>query len=238
MTNLWSYFFGAKDELDPAMRDLLDKGEITQEEVDRQLTIMEAEKEEVQAKHQAEIDQWYARNVNQRFNLPADARLPLIAGGVSIWSGCFGFYNGLKAASLKYLAENAHRLPKKKGGWYFYHKRKNHVCYMKGMEAAFKNLARTNILVVGGLFGTEALLDKARGQIDFLNTTVAAVAAGATYGGLFKLTRVQTVNLMRQGLWLGLAGGLFQDYFIYKRSPQDVWYAKYALHTGEKLADA
>lgn len=241
MTNLWTYVFGEKDpmdQLDPAMRDLLEKGDLTQEEAERQLCIIQSDKEVAQAKHQAEIDQWYAKNINQRFGLPADARLLLIAGGVSIWSGCFGFYTGLKSASLQYLAENAHRLPTKKGGWYFYHKRKNHVCYMRGMESAFKNVARTNLLVVGGLFGTEALLDRARGQIDFFNTTMAAMAAGGLYGAVFKLTRIQTLNLMRQGMWLGLAGGLVQDYFIFKRSPQDVWYAKYVLHTDEALAEA
>lgn len=163
---------------------------------------------------------------HDRLLLPPSTRLTAVSIVASMYSGVFGFYGGIRIARLQYLAENAHRLPEKKGGWYFYHKRKNHVCFVRGVETALKNVFKTNLLVVGGFFGTEAALDSVRG-IDAFNTIVAGMATGGLYGAWLRLSRGQTLNLVRNGFWLGLVGGAMQDYFLYKRDPSAVWYARY-----------
>lgn len=49
-----------------------------------------------------------------------------------------GFYDGVQKAAARYLLENGHRLPKTKGGWYFYHKRKNYEIIVGGTSTGIK----------------------------------------------------------------------------------------------------
>lgn len=116
----------------------------------------------------------------QRLGMPAGPRVALtvLAGGT--YGVMSGFYGGFKVGSLQFLALNAHRLPKTKGGWYFYHKRKNYVVLKSGFIAGFKGGIKYGT-ATGAYFGLEALVDHARGTMDFLSTTTAATAVGTVY---------------------------------------------------------
>ncbi|KAJ1803538.1 hypothetical protein LPJ77_005209, partial [Coemansia sp. RSA 2523] len=65
----------------------------------------------------------------QKFNrlgLSFPERLTYCALGCVAFGSLLGGYPAGKLASLKYLAERAHRLPKTAKDWYYYHKWKNY----------------------------------------------------------------------------------------------------------------
>lgn len=121
----------------------------------------------------------------QRLGLPPYPRIALTlatAGGYGFMSG---FYGGFQLGSLKYLALNAHRLPRTKGGWYFYHKRKNYVVLKEALQSGFKTSVKYGV-VSAGYMGLEAYLDHVRGKIDALSTVGAALVFGVGYAGYSK----------------------------------------------------
>ncbi|TFK27060.1 hypothetical protein FA15DRAFT_238027 [Coprinopsis marcescibilis] len=102
-------------------------------------------------------------------------------GGAAL--GCaIGIMRGGRAASLRFLAENAHRPPTTVQGWYFYKKTKNYRVMLGALQGAAKESAR-----IGGLslvfVGLEEGIRRAGAE------TFAEVGAGlgtaAVFGGLF-----------------------------------------------------
>lgn len=158
----------------------------------------------------------------QRLGMPAIPRVSLtvLAGGT--YGLMSGFYGGFKRGSLQFLALNAHRLPKTKGAWYFYHKRKNYVVLKSGFLSGFRGAFKFGT-ATGAYFGLEAYLDYIRGTIDFLSTTTAATTVGVAYALTSRLSKVQTMTSARNAFLFGLGTGLIQDGLRYMRG-NDVWY--------------
>ena len=123
------------------------------------------------------------------------------------------------------MAENAHRLPTTKGGWYFYYKRKNYVVIKDGMIQAAKKGVKFGS-IAGLYFGTEAYIDYLRGQIDFISTITASGFVGLGYGFSYGLSKRQAVRSARAFMLFGFASGILQDIMRYKRG-NDIWYMKY-----------
>ena len=74
-----------------------------------------------------------------RLGMPFDRRL-LLTTSLSFLSGfTLGSLNAGHMASLRFRAENAHRLPISQPGWYLYHKSKN---YYKTKEGAIEGLRK------------------------------------------------------------------------------------------------
>lgn len=160
----------------------------------------------------------------QRLNFPPALRVVLagtVAGGYGLITG---FYRGFTRTSLQYLAENAHRMPSTKGGWYFYHKRKNYVVLRGGLVQGFKQMAR-----FGGIasvyFGLEAYIDRLRGVIDFGSSALAAGTVGLGYGVMSGMSKRQTLRSARTFMLIGGVMGIFQDCIRYKRG-YSLWYLK------------
>lgn len=161
---------------------------------------------------------------NERFHMFPRERMKAFAAVGGVIGGLSGFYSGIKQASLRYLTENGHRLPRTVGGWYFYHKKKNYVMIIQG----FKQGVRLGTKYTGGVlafFGTELLIDKylRNGTIDFLNTTLAGMVWAGFYGKWRQLSRVQIVNQIKRGGMLGLSIGVAQDLMIWTRGGR-IWY--------------
>lgn len=89
---------------------------------------------------------------------------------------------GSRQASLRFRAENAHRLPTNERGWYFYHKSKNYYTALGGVKQGVKAGARicswVSMFVV-----TEEAVDRLMGRSDFLSTVVA----GLSLSGFFSI---------------------------------------------------
>lgn len=166
---------------------------------------------------------------NERFHLfPAERikSVSILAGGVGFFSG---FYEGIKLSSLRYLTENSHRLPKNVGGWYFYHKKKNYIMLTNGFKTGFKHSLKYSFLV-SLFFGSEALIDRIRGEIDLFNTILNSTFFFTAYGVYNKLSKVQTITYGRRGLLFGMSLGLCQDLMIWTRGG-NVWYLeKLGIH--------
>ncbi|KAM9909218.1 hypothetical protein OXX69_005633 [Metschnikowia pulcherrima] len=166
---------------------------------------------------------------NQRLHLYPRERLQTVAVVASMVGGAQGFFSGVKMSSLRYLTENAHRLPRTVGGWYFYHKKKNYIMLLSGFKNA-ATLAVKYSLGVSAFLGLEAGLDYARNSTDFFNTTVVGAVFSYAYGSSKHMTRVQKCNYVKKGSLLALCYGLAQDAMIYSRGGH-VWYTKYAAST-------
>lgn len=128
-----------------------------------------------------------------------------MAGGYGM---LHGLIKGAKRSSLAYLAENAHRLPRTRGTWYFFHKRKNYVVLKQGMNLGFKTGVK--FAAVTGLFlYTEAFLDDARNKITMLSTVGASTLTGVLVAAANRLPGRQaarsTLGFMLFG---GVLGGL------------------------------
>lgn len=80
-------------------------------------------------------------------------------------------------------------------------------------------------LAVTGFFGLEYLIDKyvRNDQIDFLNTTAAAMILGGVYGAYKKLGKVQIWKYVKRGGSLGVSLGITQDLLIWTRGGS-IWY--------------
>lgn len=169
-------------------------------------------------------DEFHRLNQEQRFHLHPVFRLT----GIAFVSGFYGVATGGKKAyqetGLRFLAENSHRLPKTKGNWYFYHKRKSYVCMKEAMNAAAKSGPKYS-LIATSYFGLEAFFDYARGRIDFLNTVAATVIAGGSYAKYHNLSKFATIKMVKNGFVLGMVNGVIQDVLFYVRNGE-LWYLK------------
>lgn len=164
-------------------------------------------------------------NINERFHLNTETRLKVVATMAATVGAGAGFLEGVKMSSLRFLTENAHRLPRTVGGWYFYHKKKNYIMIIGGCKKAALQAGKYSG-AVGGFFGMEAALDWVRGRRDFLNTTALAVTMAWGYARMQRLSAVQRATLTKKGAFFGLMLGLAQDAMIYLRGG-DVWYLRF-----------
>ncbi|KAI5966850.1 uncharacterized protein KGF55_000259 [Candida pseudojiufengensis] len=159
---------------------------------------------------------------NQRFHLFPKDRIEALATTSGLIGIFAGFYDGIQKTSNRYLVENGHRLPRTKGGWYFYHKRKNYELIVGGTTQAFKTGLKFSS-IVGCFFLLEYGLDLARGQIDFLNTTAAAALGSTIYTRYKQLSYIQSRKIIIGGTLSGVVLGIIQDLLINARNG-NVWY--------------
>jgi hypothetical protein len=69
-----------------------------------------------------------------RLNIPT--RMLVIPACSAVLGGLIGVVRGGRKASLRFLAENAHRPPRTKQGWYFYFKTKNYKVMLGSVKGA------------------------------------------------------------------------------------------------------
>lgn len=163
---------------------------------------------------------------NERFHLIPKDRIGAIATISGTLGAGVGMYEGVKLSSLRYLSENAHRLPRTVGGWYFYHKKKNYVMITSGCKQAV-NTGLKYATGVSAFFILEAAIDEVRHTKDFLSTTAAGAFVAFAHGTYKKMSPVQRILHVRKGALLALALGIGEDLMIYSRGG-DPWYARAA----------
>lgn len=162
----------------------------------------------------------------ERLGMPLAIRVPLLMT-TSFGAGfLLGAASGGPKAGDRYRAENAHRLPVTKSGWYLYHKSKNYHTIVGGVTSGVK---------LGGVLtgwaslfmATEEVVDRARervfakegpdgevlaaGQRDAASTVVAAMSTAGIYSwrrGLDYFTAARTAKMT---LKYSLLYGLLQD---------------------------
>lgn len=111
--------------------------------------------------HEARLAASQAAKQNARLSLPLSLRLP-ITTLLASFSGFFlGAVHGGTTTSLRFRAENAHRLPQTQTGWYLYHKSKNYHVALGSLYEGCKMGFR--LAVIAGLYvSMEEGVDRAR----------------------------------------------------------------------------
>lgn len=145
-----------------------------------------------------------------RLGLSPQQRL-ITMGGLS---GTYGFFHGIaqgaRVSSLRFLAENAHRLPRTKGTWYFFHKRKNNVLLRDGINAGAKTGLKYSSATCL-FFGLEAAFDELYSKITWMSTASSAVVLGSAIAFWQQLPFKQSLRSVRNFAIGGAIAGLVQD---------------------------
>lgn len=162
----------------------------------------------------------------ERLGMPLAVRVPLLM--ITSFGAGFllGAGHGGPKAGDRYRAENAHRLPVTKNGWYLYHKSKNYHAIIGGVTSGVK----LGAVLTGwaSLFmATEEVVDRARerlfaregpngevlatGQRDAASTVVAAMSTAGIYSWRRGLDHFTAARTARMTLKYSLAFGLLQD---------------------------
>lgn len=102
----------------------------------------------------------------------------LLPGAAVIAGTTIGLLRGSRTASLRFLAENAHRPPTTVQGWYFYNKTKNYRVMLGGLREAGIDASKLAVTAVGWV-GIEEACKKAGLE------EVGEVAAGLGTAGIF-----------------------------------------------------
>lgn len=101
-----------------------------------------------------------------------------------------------------------------------------------GILSGFR-YARQTIVWTALYVGTEAILDRVRGTVDFLNTTAAAASSAALFSWRNGFSRQLTVRTIRLSGTVGLGLGLLQDTLIYAKGGR-IWYLEKIFQEGPK----
>ncbi|RPB16695.1 hypothetical protein P167DRAFT_480760, partial [Morchella conica CCBAS932] len=123
---------------------------------------------------------------------------------------------GSRAASLRFRAENAHRLPASERGWYFYHKSKNYYTALGGVRQGVRTGARVAAWV--SLFVvTEEAVDRVMGRKDVVGTVVAGLSVAGFFSVWNRLSYSMAITSAKRGLAFGVVFGLAQDLLRLRR---------------------
>lgn len=167
-------------------------------------------------------DPWESRSF-ERLSLPFAVRAPLMMGTSFLSGFVLGTTKGATTGGDLFRAENAHRLPTEKNGWYQYHKTKNYRAMMSGLKEGGRYgavcTAWWSLFMV-----TEEVIDRSRarlfegrddgrvsGQRDAANTVIAAMTVSNAYSWTNGLDHFATAKIARTALRFSLVYGLLQD---------------------------
>ena len=111
-----------------------------------------------------------------RIDIPQ--RFLLLPGAAALTGITIGLFRGSRQASLRFLAENAHRTPRTVRGWYLYNKTKNYRVVLGGLKGAGADATRLGLTAAAWVGVEEGCERTGLGD-------VREVAAGLVTGTLF-----------------------------------------------------
>ncbi|KAJ9664149.1 hypothetical protein H2198_000367 [Neophaeococcomyces mojaviensis] len=169
----------------------------------------------------------YTRQPSDRLGLHPALRLLTISFVTFTAGFVLGAADGANTAAFRYRAENAHRLPTSKAGWYLYGKSKGYHTIVGGVTQGVK----TGIRFTGWatlFMAIEEGLDRARGRVfanvrekeqgllakgqrDFLSTVSAAVTLAGIHSWMNNLDRFAATRMTKLALKFAIPFGLAQD---------------------------
>lgn len=115
-----------------------------------------------------------------RLQMSAPARLALATTGGLAIGATLGAAHGGKAATLRFRAEHAHRMPTRTTDWYFYHRSKNYHAIFGALREGAKMGARLGFWAFG-LVWLEHTVDRYRGSADLISTVVASLSVSGAF---------------------------------------------------------
>lgn len=126
-----------------------------------------------------------------RIDIPQ--RYYLLPGAAVLTGVTIGLFRGSRAASLRFLAENAHRTPRTVRGWYLYNKTKNYRVLLGGLKEAGAHAARLGLTAAGWVAIEEGC---SRVGLDEVREMAAGLGTGTLFGAVCEWAYAQ-----RAGVW-------------------------------------
>ncbi len=130
-----------------------------------------------------------------RIDIPE--RFYLLPGAALIVGTTIGLYRGSRTASLRFLAENAHRAPKTVRGWYLYNKTKNYRVLLGGLKGAGADASKLGLTAAAWVFIEEGCT---RTGLDDVREVAAGLGTGMLFGAVCEYS-LDTVILPTGGSW-------------------------------------
>lgn len=180
--------------------------------------------------------------VDSRLSIPFSLRFPMSMAFGAICGFLIQAPKGGARAAFQYRAENAHRFPTTKNGWYFYHKTKNYKSIIGGVVEGVR--FGTQLSLWAALFvGSEEAIDKLRGRgSDKQRDAAGTVCAGMTTAGFYSWVNgyefFTAARIARIALKVSLAYGLLQDVLSTARGKQPAyidWLGRNVLGQRDKI---
>ncbi|KAG6855071.1 hypothetical protein C0991_006000 [Blastosporella zonata] len=136
-----------------------------------------------------------------KINIPP--RFYLVPGAAFMVGTTIGLMRGSRDASLRFLAENAHRPPTTVQGWYFYNKTKNYKVIYGGMKGAAAEASKLSAVALGWVGIEEGLERVGWGQFSEVG---AGLGTAGMFSAVYRLPWKTTQRTLVLGLVMG--GGL------------------------------
>ena len=118
-----------------------------------------------------------------------------------------GTVQGTRLASLQYTAEQSHKRPSSKTGWFLYHRRKNYFAFLKGIRMHGLPMGARFGSVCGLLFAGDVLLDMYRHRISVWHSMVSGCGTALIFSVVQRLPVTMAVKAVGAGSILGLGYG-------------------------------
>jgi hypothetical protein len=188
--------------------------------------------------------------------MPFDRRLLLTTSLSTLCGFTLGSTSAGRLASLRFRAENAHRLPISQPGWYLYHKSKNYFKWRSGIPEGLRKgtmvAAWSSIFFVveesldvfrgtwragrtmGEMEGVDELnlsgLDSGVGRSrDFWSSAGAGMVTGGLWSAWHQFPVSTAARTIRMGLLVGLGYGVTQDAMTWAKE-------RYGGEEGERVS--
>ncbi|KAF2263067.1 hypothetical protein CC78DRAFT_534335 [Lojkania enalia] len=184
------------------------------------------------------LNPYVLRAYNDRLGMPFDRRILAASTSAFICGFTLGSTTAGRLASLRFRAENAHRLPVSQPGWYLYHKSKNYYKWKTGVVEGVRKgvwlacwasvffVVEESLDVFRGTFRAGRTLSEMEGVDelemgglekcvqdcrDFVSSSVAGMATGGLWSIWNQFPIATAARTCSMGLAVGLGYGLGQD---------------------------
>jgi hypothetical protein len=127
----------------------------------------------------------------ERLSLSPIPRI-FLGTGAGLFTGVIlGGAHGAQMSSLRFRAENTHRLPTSTKGWYLYHKTKNYHMMYYGLQEGCRTGLRLATWT-GAYFTVEAAVDRLRGERkDFMSSVVAGLSVAGAFSAVSEFVQFE-----------------------------------------------
>jgi hypothetical protein len=167
---------------------------------------------------------------HQRLGMPPSTRLTFLCTSAFAVGFSLGATTGGRRAADRFRAENSHRFPTTKAGWYLYHRSKSYNTIVGGVKNGVKFGGQ--MAVWAALFGgVEEAMDRLRGRVfgtavwdedglikgdgdsqrDFLNSLVAGMSTVGVYVAVKRMDVFAAGKMARMAFRWSMVYGLVQD---------------------------
>ena len=114
-----------------------------------------------------------------RINIPH--RYYVLPGAAVLTGITIGLFRGSRTASLRFLAENAHRTPKTVRGWYLYNKTKNYRVLLGGLKEAGSDATKLGLIAAAWVAIEEGCTSLG---LDDVREVAAGLGTGTLFGAV------------------------------------------------------